>query len=339
MLPTPGEHVLARKAQRIGIKTALMEYAAMQRRLPVTRYGRRTIVVDAPGGSAIAFRNMNGPRSSNVGQSFCDHKELGRQRVTDAGLVVTPWALFGNGTAQFDKAWAFAQELDAPVVVKPTRLARGVGISTQVRTRQEFEEAWARAFGAYRRGGRNSRVLVERHFTGEDFRFYVIGDRVISATHRKRAHVIGDGQSTLLELINRKNEARSENPYLRDYLLPTTLNQLEKVTTLETVPDEGEETILRGQSNLSAGGDSIDVTDQVHPGFKEIVVGALAAIPGMEYAGVDIIAPSVAVAPTSGNHVVSEVEYSPAPITHFPSAGPFRDMTGELLDYYLERYP
>ena len=197
---------------------------------------------------------------------------------------------------------------------------------------------WAKAFSPYRRP-RNGRVLVERQVTGEDFRFYVIGDRVIGVTHRKRANVQGDGTSTIGALIDAKNAERAKNPYLGDYLLPTDLEKLDRIATLDAVPNEGDDVILRSQSNLSAGGDSIDVTDDVHPDFADLAVRAVAATPGMEYAGVDIITPSISEKPSEANHVISEVEYSPAPITHFPSYGTFRDMAGELMDFYLERYP
>lgn len=152
----------------------------------------------------------------------------------------------------------------------------------------------------------------------------------------------GDGESTLAELIAAKNKVRTQNPYLRDYLIPTDPAELDRLPlygwTLDHVPASGENVELRGASNLSAGGDSIDCTDVMHPDYRRIVTRAVRAIPGMEYAGVDVITPDITVAPTAENHVIGEVEYSPAPITHFPSQGPFRDMTGELLDYYLERY-
>lgn len=338
MLPSAGDFVLDRKSKRIGIKSALMEYAALQRGLSVTRHNRLVIVAEADG-MQLGFSQMNGMLSSQVGRFFCDRKEQGRERIAAAGLVTTPSQTFKQ--AERAKAWAYAQTLEGESVIKPTTMARGKGITTKISTEEQFNAAWERAFKAYRSPDR-ANVLVEKQIPGEDYRFYVVGRGTVICTQRKRANVTGDGDSTLLELIEAKNKVRSENPYLRDYLLPSSLSELDRLPlhgwTLEHIPVAGEEVELRGASNLSAGGDSIDCTDAMHPAYRKIVTRAVKAIPGMEYAGVDVITPDIAAPPTPENHVVSEVEYSPAPITHFPSQGPFRDMTGALLDFYLDRY-
>lgn len=336
MLPTSGEFVLNRKAEHIGIKSALMEYAALQRGLPVTRLSRQVILVGAPDGGQLAFHQMNGHRSSQVGRFFCDRKEHGRQRLRHAGISVPPSRLFER--SELSEALTFAETLDGAAVVKPTRLSRGRGVTTGIESPEEFRVAWERAFGSYRRP-EQGQVLVEQHMDGEDFRFYVIGTQTVFATHRKRANVTGDGRSAIGDLIRAKNAERAENPYLGGYLIPTRLSELERLgpagLSLDSVPGAGEEITLRGASNLSAGGDSIDCTDRMHAGFRDLAVRAAGAIPGMEYAGVDVITPDITVAPTPENHVIGEVEYSPAPMTHFPAAGEPHDMAGALLDHYL----
>jgi D-alanine-D-alanine ligase-like ATP-grasp enzyme len=105
------------------------------------------------------------------------------------------------------------------------------------------------------------------------------------------------------------------------------------------VPAPGEIVILRSVCNLSAGGDSIDVTDEAHPGFIDIAIRGVRAIPGVEYAGVDLITPDITAPPTATNHIVSEVEHSPATMAHFPLIGTPRDMAGTVLQYYLDHGP
>ena len=39
-------------------------------------------------------------------------------------------------------------------------------------------------------------------------------------------------------------------------------------------------------------------------------------------------------APTSENHVMTEVEFSPGPVSMFPWIGEVRDMPGPILDFY-----
>lgn len=337
MMQPQADFVRDREAKGIGIKSALMEFAALERNLMVERISPSVILVESAEGRKLPFSYMNGPMSSQVGRYLCDRKEHARRILAEAGLSVTPSMAFSRD--EREAAWGFGRALDAPAVVKPTNMSRGRGITTAVQTEEQFLEAWKTAFSVYRRPDR-AKVLVERQMPGEDYRFYVIDDRVVFATHRKRANVTGDGNSTIAELIDRKNSLRQANPYLGNYPIPTSLDFLDRLQlqgwTLDSVPEADEEVTLRGASNLSAGGDSIDYTDDVHPGFREIVIRAVKTLPGMQYAGVDIIASSITVAPTPENHVISEVENSPAPITHFPVAGRVHDMAGSLLDYYLD---
>jgi D-alanine-D-alanine ligase-like ATP-grasp enzyme len=162
-------------------------------------------------------------------------------------------------------------------------------------------------------------------------------------TQRKPASVVGDGHATVGELIERKNVIRADNLYLCDFPIPTTPEPLDLLTsaglTLSHVPASSETIVLRSAPNLWAGGDSIDVTEEVHPGFIDIVIRAVRAIPGVEYAGVDLITPDITAPPTATNHIVSEVEHSPATMAHFPLIGTPRDMAGAVLQYYLDHGP
>ncbi|OBF40824.1 hypothetical protein A5724_07155 [Mycobacterium sp. ACS1612] len=183
-------------------------------------------------------------------------------------------------------------------------------------------------------------VLVEKHFEGNDFRAFVVGDNVVSVTQRKPANVVGDGVATVRELIERKNAIRAGNVYLCDHLIPVKLELLDLLAgsgmTLSHIPAHGETVVLRSASNLSAGGDSIDFTEEAHPGFVDIAIRAVRAIPAVEYGGVDLITPDIAAPPTATNYIVSEVEYSPAVLAHFPLIGAPRDMAGAVLNHYLE---
>lgn len=337
MLPSLSEFVLDRKSKRIDIKSAVMEYAAQERGLSVSRCNRMVIIVD-PENLQLGFHKMNGIRSSQVGRFFCDQKDQAREILNHVGLVTTPSQVFRQ--KQRAQAWEFAANIGGDVVVKPSSMARGKGVTTRINDAEQFNAAWELAATSYRRQV-DGKIIVEKQIPGEDYRFYVVADRAVFCTHRKRANITGNGQSTIFELIEAKNALRSQNPYLGDYPIPTTLDKLDRLSSqgwdLNQVPAEGKLVELRGASNLSAGGDSIDCTEVMHPAYRDIVINAVRAIPGMEYAGVDIITPDISEEPNSENHVISEIEYSPAPITHFPAHGATRDMAGELLDYYLDQ--
>lgn len=327
-----------RQQQEIGIKSAMIEYAALQRGLEVTRLTPRVIVAVSSEVGPLAFSHMNGPCSSEAGRYICDAKDHSRNCLQDAGLSVAESAVFHK--TDREQGWEYAQSLEAPVVVKPTSLSRGRGISLNVTTREGFDDAWAAAVTAYEGRRRIHNLLVEKQVWGDDYRFFVVpGARpIVQVTLRRRPSVVGNGGRTIQQLIRRKNRKRARNPYLAEHPIPTDSAMLDRLIgaglDMDYVPVQGERVWLRSVSNLSGGGDSVDYTDRVHPQFRQLALRAVEAIPGVRYAGVDIITDSVQEAPQPGQHIISEVEYSPAPITHFPWYGKTQDMAGAIIDFY-----
>jgi D-alanine-D-alanine ligase-like ATP-grasp enzyme len=311
------------------LKSLLIEETATARGYASRRLSSRVLLVEMMG-RTVAFEQMNGPLSSTPGMEICNSKHLAREVLRDAGLEVVESCLVS--LYELSTALKHAEEFGYPVVVKPTNATRGQGVTTNIMTPKALREAIIFA------GGKDRHVLLEKHFFGEDFRFFVVDDEVISVTHRVRANVTGDGRSTIRQLIEAKNTIRRQNRYLCDCPIPLDPVQLTRMVreghTLESVPVAGEVVTLRDQSNLSAGGDSVDVTDDCHPGFREIAVRALVAIPGMRYAGLDLLTADVTRSPAPGSYIVGEVEYSPAPLAHYPAVGQSRDMAGAILDFY-----
>lgn len=338
-LPTESEFVLNRKENRIGLKSSLIEYACLSRNLEVERLSRRIITIQTSDGRKHGFVHMNGANSSRLGNILCDRKQDTRYLLQQNNIMVADSKVFGYN--QYKSAVKYVEKLDFPVVVKPTLLSRGRGITTNIQTFTELENAWDKGFNAYRNRRKSRQLIIERHFPGDDYRFFVVGSKVVSVTQRKRANVVGDGSSTILKLIHKKNIDRGKNPYLSNYLIPTNIDDLDLLRRqnidLNYIPNINEEITLRSQSNLSAGGDSIDVTDIVHPEFKKVAINSVKAIPGIAYAGVDFIATTITEKPNENNHIVGEIEFSPAPLAHFPLIGKRRDMAGAIVDFYISQ--
>ncbi len=344
----------------INLKSALMEWAAISRNLQVERVSDEVIHVKNGSDKPLSFHLMNGPHSSVVGMFLCDNKDQSRKLLKNSGINVTHSGVFNFNDLEVAVAW-LNENLAFPVVVKPSNSAQGRGVTTDIKSTDSFRKAWKRTFFKNRsipekillKGIEMAwrwnvapqgtpelpRVLVEEHRTGSDFRVFVVNGSVISVTQRKRANISGDGKSTVSELIEQKNRERLKNPYLKKCLIPKKIEALDLLVKngmdLTSVPKAGETVTLRNVSNLSAGGDSIDFTETAHPEFLKIAVQAVNAIPGMQYAGVDIITDDITAEPNSTNYVVGEIEYSPAPLSHFPAIGKPRDMAGAILDYYL----
>lgn len=320
--------------QGISLKSSLIEYELRRLGIGHTRLNNRQLACEIEGRPA-AFHLMNGPLSSVCIRSICDNKWLARQFLAARGLSVASSGRFTRTSAT--AAMEFAKsKIGYPVVIKPNSASRGRGVTTNILDDASFQAAWNTANSS----SRSQTNLVERQVDGEDYRFFVVGGKVVSATWRRRANVVGDGKRSILDLIKEKNNARSKNLYLKSYPIPTEISLLEALGctshTLSHIPSRGEYIELRNVSNASAGGDTIDVTDEIHPSFKEIAVTAVQACPGMLYGGVDIIAKNIYEAANPSTYAVAEIEFSPAPLAHFPFSGEARNMAGAIINAYIK---
>ncbi len=337
-----------RKAARRKVRadSALIEHAARTRDCAVQRIGVDTVLVRL-GGQWVAFQDMNGPTSSAAAKDVCDDKMATRRLLAAAGLPTPTSRAFPLDG--LEEAWAFASGLDGPVVLKPASMAKGRGVSTGLTDREAFVAAWQAATALYDPPGegttlvedhvRAPSVLVEEEVPGGDVRFFVVGERVVSAIERRPASVRGDGRRSVADLIEATNAERVANPVAVAAPIPLEASALDGLAAsgrdLADVPEAGEVVVLAGSSRVAAGAASVAVTEAVHPGLAEVAVAALAAVPGLSYGGVDVLASAVGEAPAPGNHVVAEVEFAPGPTAHFPSEGEPRDVAGAILDLYL----
>jgi len=250
--------------------------------------------------------------------AICQDKQLTKQHLERAGLSVARGRAFGERA--YDDAVRFARSLTA-VVVKPLMggFAKGVSIGVMP---EDFEAAFRSAL-AVSRGD----VLVEQQFVGgTEARYLVAEDAVIGVVMRRGPRVVGDGRSTIAELIVQKNVMRQQFPNLASKPLKMNPHRLRRLAnaglSLDSVLPAGQELVLADESNTSAGGESFAITTEVHPTFKAIAVQAVAAVPDLLYAGVDIIARDHTSEARADDYIVLEVNSSPGMgLLQFPVHG------------------
>jgi len=227
-------------------------------------------------------------------------------------------------------------QLDAvqlPAVVKPVDTDHGIGVSTNLQSRDEVMKAVENAFQY------SGKVIVEEYFPGREYRFLVIDDKVRAIAYREPANVTGDGRQTIQQLIDRKNVGRGtdyRHPLLKivaDEEVQRHLNA--NSLNLDSVLKQGEKVYLRKNSNLSTGGDSIDITDEMPSFYKDVAVKA-AQSAGLKIAGIDIIIQDIDTAPAPGNYIVVELN-APAMLSmhDFPYIGKNRHVEKYVLDVIL----
>ena len=158
---------------------------------------------------------------------------------------------------------------------KTTNYGLGISIFKEGANDEDYQKALQLAFKE------DSSVLIEEFIKGTEYRFFVLNDQVLAVLLRIPANVIGDGKHTIEELVMQKNR----NPLRgRDHRTPLELIQLGELENLmlkgqgyemDSIPQKDEIVYLRENSNVSTGGDSIDVTDQIPDDYKKIAVDAV----------------------------------------------------------------
>lgn len=103
--------------------------------------------------------------------------------------------------------------------------------------------------------------------------------------------------------------------------------------TPDTVLPEGIQAFLRGNSNISTGGDSIDMTDQMGESYKQLAADMARAM-GAWVCGVDLIIPDIyqETSKEKPNCTCIELNFNPAMYLHtYTYAGPGQSITPKIL--------
>ena len=279
------------------------------------------------------FFRTRGDKVSNEAVQLVDDKGVTKEILAKANVPVPQGKGFSADVSD-EELIAYSKTLEYPIVFKPTDASLGDGVVTNITSDEEFLEAlqYVRHELGY------EEVIIEQHVDGPEYRLYVVDDKVIAAYNRIPANITGDGVHTVEELIELKNYERRQNARLNSCLIHIDPEIMEfihkKGYDLSSVPKKGEYIQLRGKTNVSIGGDPIDVTDEISDEIKEIAVNALKAIPGLPHAGVDIIinenknlsVPAV-VLEINATAQIGGILY--------PLRGKARDIPGAIIDYYF----
>jgi D-alanine-D-alanine ligase-like ATP-grasp enzyme len=314
------------------VSTQLIAAELQRRDIDVQWLGRNYIVADADG-TRLGYIATDSHATGAAAVRAARRKDLTRQLLTDAGLAIARGAAFDPESGRAEAA-LLAQSLSR-VVVKPVDGNMGRGVTVGVSEPAEFERAWNAAAACTRRG-----VLVEEQFMGTEGRFLVVGARCVAAIKRIAPYVDGDGHHNIADLIRFKNADRAKNPNLRKRLIEIDDHRLdvlrEQGYDLSSVPASGARVLLDLKGNISTGAESVDITETVHTSFLDVAARAVAAFPGLDVAGVDLIAHDFTQPATGQNYIVCEMNNRPGIGSHhFPMHGAPRDAAAAIVELHL----
>lgn len=274
--------------ERLGPSTGSIVAAAVARGIPFRRLTSGSLVQFGWGSKQRRIQAAETDLSSAIAESIAQDKELTKKLLHAAGVPVPT----GRPVKDAEDAWAAAQEIGGPVVVKPQDGNQGKGITVNIQTREQVLAAYAAAVEF------RDDIMVERFLPGQDYRVLVVGDKMVAAARREPPHVIGDGVHTVRELVDLVNSDPRRGEGHATSLTKIRFDDIalarlaEQGYTAESVPPKGARVILRNNANLSTGGTATDVTDDVHPELAARAVAA-AKMVGLDIAGVDVVCETV----------------------------------------------
>jgi cyanophycin synthetase len=313
---------------QLGPSTRSIVEAAIGRGIPTQRLTSGSLVRLGQGARQRRICAAETDRTGAVAETIAQDKELTRTLLAESGIPVPE----GRPVDDAADAWAVAQDIGAPIVVKPRYGNQGRGVSVNLVTRDEVERAWILANEI------DSSVVVERFVSGGDYRILVVGGRMVAAARRHPPTVLGDGVSTVRELMDRINEdprrcgdhATSLSPMMIDEVAVAVLR--EQGLTDHSVPEAGRSVLLRRNANLSTGGSAEDVTDLVHPDVAARAIEA-AKVVGLDVAGIDLVTDDVTRSLESQRGVIIEVNAAPGLRMHLePTVGTPRNVGAAIVD-------
>jgi cyanophycin synthetase len=317
-----------REKTRLGPSTGCIVDEAAKRGIPFIRLNKQSLVQLGYGVNQKRIRATIASTTSNIAVDIAGNKSE-TKNLLGAAEIPVPKGDVVRTEEELKKAIDY---IGYPVVIKPIDGNHGKGNTTNI---MNWEQAIS-AFEAAKVYGRN--VIVEKYITGFDFRVLVIDYKFICAALRTPASVVGDGINTIQYLIDETNKDPRRGYGHEKVLTQITIDQFthkmlnDKGYSLDTIPGENELVLLKPTANLSTGGTSTDVTDEVHPS-NIAMCERIAKIIGLDICGIDIMATDLMNPVTQTGGCILEVNAAPGFRMHIdPSLGLPRNVAEPVVE-------
>lgn len=317
-----------REDTRLGPSTGSIVEEATKRGIPYIRLNKSSLVQLGYGIHQKRIRATIASTTSNIGVDIAGDKEETKDLLEAAEIPVPVGKIIQNEDDLKDAI----DSISYPIVIKPIDGNHGKGATTNITNYEQAKKALVAA-QTYSKS-----VICERFITGFDFRVLVINHKFICAALRTPASVTGDGEHNIQWLIDETNKNPRRGYGHEKVLTQITVDDFtqkmldDKEYTLQTVPQKDELVLLKPTANLSTGGTSTDVTDEVHPAnifFAE----RISKIVGLDICGIDIMAPDLKVPITENGGAVLEVNAAPGFRMHIePSVGLARNVAEPVIN-------
>ncbi|MEM0517769.1 MULTISPECIES: cyanophycin synthetase [Aequorivita] len=317
-----------REDERLGPSTGSIVEEAESRGIPWIRLNKYSLCQLGYGANQKRIQATVTSETSSIGVELACDKEDTKYLLEQAEVLVPRGDIIGRESS-LKEACSY---VGFPLVVKPVGGNHGRGITVNIKN---YEDALV-AFHAAKEV--SSKVIIEKYIIGEDYRVLVINNILVAAAKRTPANVVGDGKSTIKELVDVVNLDPRRGYGHENVLTKITINNLTKTVlaakgyTEDSIPPKGEMVILKDTANLSTGGTAEDVTDILHPSNVSMVE-RISKIIDLDICGIDIMTTDISKPLEETGGAVIEVNAGPGFRMHLaPTTGLPRNVAAPVVD-------
>ncbi len=317
-----------REKERLGPSTASIIEEAIARDIPWIRLNHNSLCQLGYGANQKRIQATMTSNTSSIGVELaCDKTDT--KFLLEQAQVPVPK---GRTVETMEELREAIEEIGYPVVVKPINGNHGRGITADI-------TQWSTAENAFKEATKISKtVIVEKHIVGDDYRLLVVNHKLVAAAKRSPAHVIGDGKSTIKQLIDDINKDPRRGYGHEKVLTAIVVDEMTQNIlnaegyTLDSVLPEGKLLKLKDTANLSTGGTATDVTDMVHPD-NEFMAKRISKIIGLDICGIDVMTSDISLPLSETGGAILEVNAAPGFRMHLaPTEGLPRNVAAPVID-------
>ncbi|OBX25088.1 cyanophycin synthetase [Gelidibacter algens] len=319
-----------REVERLGPSTGSIVEEAASRGIPWIRLNKYSLCQLGYGANQKRIQATVTSETSSIGVELaCDKEDT--KYLLEQAEVQTPRGTIIRKESSLEEA---CQYVGFPLVVKPVDGNHGRGITVNI---LNYTDALV-AFNSAKESSKSGAIIIEKHVVGHDYRILVINNVMVAAAKRTPANVVGNGNSTIQELINEVNKDPRRGYGHENVLTQITVNELTlgiiKASgyTLDSVLIENERLLLKDTANLSTGGTAEDVTDMVHPA-NVFMAERISKIIDLDICGIDVMTTDISKPLEETGGAVLEVNAGPGFRMHLaPTSGLPRNVAAHVID-------
>ena len=317
-----------REKEALGPSTSSLVMEAENRGIPWIRLNKYSLCQLGYGANQKRIQATVTSMTSSIGVEIACDKEDTKSLLEQYEVPVPRGEVIKSEAGLLETI----DKLGFPIVIKPINGNHGRGITTNIKDMETALMAFAEAKKVSRS------VIVERFITGFDYRILVVNNKLVAAAKRTPAHVVGDGQSTIQQLIDEVNKdprrGYGHEKILTQIEVDAITNKIldEKGLSLDSIIEKDRILYLKDTANLSTGGTAEDVTDIVHP-YNVFMAERIAKIVGLDICGIDVMTTDITQPLPDTRGAVLEVNAAPGFRMHLaPTSGLPRNVAAHVID-------